>query len=213
MSTPVSATPAGPDDAGADGDPGHAHDAQIDSSDEYDPTQDVSLPEQSLPDSASRSSPPRVNHSPPQPIASTTPAGDLDQQSTMADPTSKQVDTNITKSPISPPQVSPPDAARSRLPHDTMGILEDRIRDDPKGDMNAWLSLIDEHKKRGKIDEIRKIYDRFFVVFPQAVSYHLSLSLAKAYTNLKRLNNGLPLLRSKVKWAPRPVWNKFSTRR
>ena len=30
---------------------------------------------------------------------------------------------------------------KARLPHDTLGILEDRIKEDPRGDVDAWLSL------------------------------------------------------------------------
>ena len=61
-------------------------------------------------------------------------------------------------------------APRARLPHDRIGILEDRIRDDPRGDMDAWLSLINEQKRRSKLDDARHVYDRFFAVFPSAVS-------------------------------------------
>lgn len=61
-------------------------------------------------------------------------------------------------------------APRARLPHDRIGILEDRIRDDPRGDMDAWLSLINEHKRRSKLDDARQVYERFFTVFPSAVS-------------------------------------------
>lgn len=61
-------------------------------------------------------------------------------------------------------------APKARLPHDTIGILEDRIKDDPRGDKEAWLDLISEHRKRGKLDEARKAYERFFEVFPSAVS-------------------------------------------
>jgi len=60
-------------------------------------------------------------------------------------------------------------APRARLPHDKIGILEDRIKEDPRGDMNAWLNLLDEHKKRGKFDDARTVYERFFEVFPSAV--------------------------------------------
>ena len=59
---------------------------------------------------------------------------------------------------------------KARLPHDTTGILEDRIKDDPRGDLEAWLALINEHRKRNKLDDARAVYERFFKVFPQAVS-------------------------------------------
>ena len=58
---------------------------------------------------------------------------------------------------------------KARLPHDKIGMLEDRIKDDPRGDVDAWLSLIDENRKRGKLEKARSVYERFFAVFPFAV--------------------------------------------
>lgn len=58
---------------------------------------------------------------------------------------------------------------KARLPHDRVGILEDRIKEDPRGDMDAWLSLISEHRKRNKLDDARAVYERFFKFFPMAV--------------------------------------------
>lgn len=78
-----------------------------------------------------------------------------------------------------PPVAVPPSAAdaeaqsvagsKTRLPHDRVGILEDRIRNDARGDLDAWLSLIAEHRKRNKIQDARNVYERFFKVFPMAV--------------------------------------------
>ncbi|KAL7619907.1 mRNA 3'-end-processing protein rna14 [Parahypoxylon ruwenzoriense] len=59
-------------------------------------------------------------------------------------------------------------ATRSRLPTDIVGILEDRIKEDPRGDLEAWLTLIDEHKRRHKIEDARSAYERFLKVFPQS---------------------------------------------
>lgn len=59
---------------------------------------------------------------------------------------------------------------KARLPHDVAGKLEDRIREDPRGDIDAWLSLVGEHRKRNKLDDARAVYERFFKVFPSAVS-------------------------------------------
>lgn len=58
---------------------------------------------------------------------------------------------------------------RKRLPQDIVGQLEDRIAEDPRGDIDAWMILIDEHRKKGKLDEARAVFERFFVVFPAAV--------------------------------------------
>lgn len=61
--------------------------------------------------------------------------------------------------------------AKSRVPTDIIGILEDRIKDDPRGDMDAWLALIEENRRRNMIQDIRAIYERFLEVFPQSVSF------------------------------------------
>lgn len=61
-------------------------------------------------------------------------------------------------------------APKLRLPHDRIGILEDRIKEDPRGDLDAWLNLIGEHRKRGKLEDARKAYERFLGVFPSCVS-------------------------------------------
>jgi cleavage stimulation factor subunit 3 len=60
-------------------------------------------------------------------------------------------------------------APKARLAHDTIGILEDRIMDDPRGDMDAWLSLIGELRSRNKKDDVRSVYGRLFKQFPLAV--------------------------------------------
>ncbi|KAL8698525.1 MAG: hypothetical protein Q9201_006522 [Fulgogasparrea decipioides] len=57
---------------------------------------------------------------------------------------------------------------KARLPHDKIGILEDRTQEDPRGDMEAWLSLISEYRKRSKLQEARATYERFFTFFPAA---------------------------------------------
>jgi cleavage stimulation factor subunit 3 len=58
---------------------------------------------------------------------------------------------------------------KSRLPADVVGMLEDRIKDDPKGDTEAWFALIEEQKRRHKIEDTRNTYERFLAIFPQAV--------------------------------------------
>ena len=67
-------------------------------------------------------------------------------------------------------------ASKSRLAHDTIGILEDRIKDDPRGDPDAYLELINEYKSRNKQDEVSATYDRYLTVFPLDVSI-LGLSI------------------------------------
>lgn len=64
------------------------------------------------------------------------------------------------------PQSAP---APQRLAHDKVGQLEDRIKDDPKADTDAWMSLIAHYKEKDQPDNARKVYDRFLIVFPSAV--------------------------------------------
>lgn len=77
-----------------------------------------------------------------------------------------------------PPQRSsngsvPPTLVVQRLPHDKVGQLEDRIKEDPKADTEAWRELIKHYREKGQLDNARKIYARFFEVFPSAVSFNL----------------------------------------
>ncbi|KAK4192213.1 hypothetical protein QBC35DRAFT_243635 [Podospora australis] len=64
-------------------------------------------------------------------------------------------------------------AAGSSLPRapvaaDRLAQLEERIRDDPRGALDAWLALITEQRSRGDLVKTRETYERFFEVFPQA---------------------------------------------
>jgi len=67
------------------------------------------------------------------------------------------------------PAQAKPAAVPQRLAHDKVGILEDRIKSDPKADTDAWLSLIAHYKEKEQLDNVRKVYQRFFEVFPTAV--------------------------------------------
>jgi len=66
--------------------------------------------------------------------------------------------------------------SKTRLPQDRVGILEDRIAEDPRGDVEAWLNLIADYRVKNKFDDARKVYERFFQVFPSAVSALVFLS-------------------------------------
>ncbi|GJN82859.1 CFIA complex component Rna14 [Purpureocillium lilacinum] len=68
-----------------------------------------------------------------------------------------------------------PAPANAGLPHppgmaglDPSALLEARIKEDPRGDMDAWLNLIADNKRRGRLDDLRGTYGRFLDVFPQA---------------------------------------------
>lgn len=90
--------------------------------------------------------------------------------------TSKPATPADNKPPVTATVVAPSESnskaaggKRKRLPQDVVGHLEDRIAEDPKGDVDAWLGLIDEYKRKGKFDDARTVYERFLVVFPTAV--------------------------------------------
>lgn len=80
---------------------------------------------------------------------------------------------------------------KARLPHDKIGILEDRTHEDPRGDMDAWLELISEYRKRNKLQEARATYERFFLVFPAAVRISFLMSALRQRLFLARPSNGL----------------------
>ncbi|KAJ9367669.1 hypothetical protein DTO282E5_7666 [Paecilomyces variotii] len=91
-----------------------------------------------------------------------------------------------SNSPVpTPPAATAESSSTGRLPHDRVGILEDRIQEDPRGDIPAWLELINEHRSRNKIDNAREVYERFFKVFPQAADQWVS------YANMESENNEL----------------------
>ena len=99
---------------------------------------------------------------------------------------------------------------KARLPHDRIGILEDRIQADPRGDHDAWLSLISEHRQRGKLADARKVYERFFEVFPAAVSYQAqpACKMLADYTDKHRPSNGLLMRRWRMRLASESRWRK-----
>ncbi|KAJ2899933.1 uncharacterized protein MKZ38_002732 [Zalerion maritima] len=51
---------------------------------------------------------------------------------------------------------------------DMVAVLEQRVKNDPRGDMDAWLDLMKEHRYRSRIDELRNVYTRFLETFPHA---------------------------------------------
>ncbi|KAL4885127.1 hypothetical protein BJY04DRAFT_215003 [Aspergillus karnatakaensis] len=83
------------------------------------------------------------------------------------------------------PTPDSPSTAKGRLPHDRVGILEDRIQEDPRGDIPAWLELINEHRGRNRVDSARDVYERFLQVFP------LSAEMWVAYATMESELNEL----------------------
>ena len=84
---------------------------------------------------------------------------------------------------------------KARLPNDRTGILEDRIKEDPRGDLEAWFSLITEHRNRNKLDDARSVYERFFKILPQAVSlpFALDINYSIYFTQLRTNSTQLSL--------------------
>ncbi|KAL2866955.1 cleavage polyadenylation factor subunit RNA14 [Aspergillus lucknowensis] len=81
------------------------------------------------------------------------------------------------------PTADPPSAPKGRLPHDRVGILEDRIQEDPRGDIPAWLELINEHRSRNRIDSARGVYERFLKVFPLCAEVWVSYAAMESELN------------------------------
>lgn len=98
--------------------------------------------------------------------------------STQATSTNSQTQAPI---PTPSPQVNlgsvsvPPTAVPSNVTPainslDPIALLEARVKEDPRGDMDAWLNLIADHRRNSRLNEARGAYNRFVEVFPQAVS-------------------------------------------
>jgi cleavage stimulation factor subunit 3 len=90
--------------------------------------------------------------------------------------TQQAIESTDSNAPTPTPSMTAMTAAatRGRLPHDRVGILEDRIKEDPRGDIPAWLELIGEHRSRNRIDSAREVYERFLKVFPSSVCLECS---------------------------------------
>lgn len=130
------------------------------------PTSHVSLPETAPQKDSSKNVSKTSSHSPAQFDSSS-------QNDKPSNPSQAELQSQAPMLPVESPVPTPPITAapRTRLPHDRVGILEDRIQEDPRGDTDAWLELINEHRNRNKIESAREVYERFFKVFPTAVSF------------------------------------------
>ncbi|KXJ89452.1 hypothetical protein Micbo1qcDRAFT_189588 [Microdochium bolleyi] len=102
----------------------------------------------------------------PQPLAATTSRA---EQPSLATTHSQNPQTSAGAQS----STGPAPAMSERLHSDTIGLLEDRVKEDPRGDMDAWKSLIQEQRRRNKIEDARDVYERFFAVFPQAAEVWL----------------------------------------
>ena len=89
-------------------------------------------------------------------------------QSTTATPQPPASTSAVAAPPLTNGSV-PQTPTTQRLPHDRVGQLEDRIKEDPKADTEAWRSLIAHYREKGQVDNVRKVYSRFCEVFRTAV--------------------------------------------
>jgi len=116
--------------------------------------------------------PPILDQSQPQ--EPTLPATESIAPRATATPQPARTPTTTASQPPATNTASLPTAASQRLPHDKVGQLEDRIKEDPKGDLEAWRGLIAHYREKGQLENARKVYTRFFEVFPTSVSLILS---------------------------------------
>lgn len=128
-------------------------------------------------------SPEQENGITPVPVQATGSPADISSSTTLPAGVDAPRTATATPAPTAsdvPPQPDPPRSPvngaavapglpKSRLAHDVVGILEDRIKDDPRGDIDAYLELIQEFKNRNKQDEVRRVYEQYLSVFPFAV--------------------------------------------
>ncbi|KAL8871935.1 MAG: hypothetical protein Q9174_002339 [Haloplaca sp. 1 TL-2023] len=124
------------------------------------------------------------------PVHNSTEAVPNGDSSAMAQPSAPAPDSgpeapSKTAAALQEPETKASILPKARLPHDKIGILEDRIQEDPRGDMDAWLSLIGEYRTRGKFPEACATYERFFLVFPAAAEQWV------AYARMETEQNNL----------------------
>lgn len=100
---------------------------------------------------------------------------------------------------------------KTRLPNDIVGIFEDRIAEDPKGDSEAWMGLIAHLRSKAKYDEVRKVYARFFEVFPTAVRHPTHFFPPGSDTSC-RATNGLRTPGWNSSWTTSRAWKPSSTK-
>ncbi|KAJ5674104.1 RNA-processing protein HAT helix [Penicillium macrosclerotiorum] len=92
-------------------------------------------------------------------------------------------DASLQNSTVPTPVPDSPSASRGRLPHDRVGILQDRVDEDPRGDIPAWLELISEHRSRNRLDSAREVYERFLKLFPDAADQWVAYATMESELN------------------------------
>jgi len=54
---------------------------------------------------------------------------------------------------------------------DLVARLAKRVEEDPRGEMDSWLALMDEYRRQNKLEETRSTHDRFLKFFPHSVGF------------------------------------------
>ncbi|KAG8157678.1 hypothetical protein KVR01_012340 [Diaporthe batatas] len=91
-------------------------------------------------------------------------------------------------------------------PQDVVTTLEARIKEDPRGAMDAWLDLMAELRARNNIENIRSVYERFLAVFPQSADVwtaymELELSMNNFGGAEELFKRTLPTIRNVRLWT------------
>ncbi|KAG0137655.1 hypothetical protein HOY82DRAFT_646841 [Tuber indicum] len=118
------------------------------------------------------------NHSAPLTFSITTPtSGSKNNDSVPPSPGAPAPVNSPTVVPVQRPVQKVKEIAANktkRLAKDIARQLEDRIAEEPTGDVDAWLALIEEQRKCDKLEDVRAVYERFFGVFPAAADQWIS---------------------------------------
>lgn len=69
---------------------------------------------------------------------------------------------------------------------DIVTTLEERIKEEPRAAMDAWLDLIVELRRKNGIDQLRAVYERFLAVFPQAVGTTSNMHFSGSCANQRQ---------------------------
>ncbi|KAK3068323.1 mRNA 3'-end-processing protein rna14 [Teratosphaeriaceae sp. CCFEE 6253] len=93
-----------------------------------------------------------------------------------------------------------------RLPHDKVGRLEDRLKADPKADVEAWWTLLQHYRDKDQLDNARSVFTRMLEVWPMSPTVFLqSLAMETETFDRDRINlifgAALPATPSLPLWA------------
>lgn len=112
----------------------------------------------------------------PQPLLDTSTSASEAVEAASNVPSASQANNAPAASVVVPTEsstaVAPQFDGGAAAPYDVITTLEERIKQEPRAAMDAWLDLIAELRQRNDIDALRDVYERFLAVFPQAVSCH-----------------------------------------